>query len=171
MSKFLITGVFGFVAPCFIRYLKENHPDTNIFGVDISENNESSDLHYTFQNLDLMDKQQVHVLIQKDKPDLAAISSFSQSWKQPAECFKNNTKLFLNLVKGIRENAILLKLILRQAVLQLTGTMMFIGNHSRLKQGLNRHLRYTLFKMLCNMVGYWQNKLKKEKMNLIYRTI
>ncbi len=105
MSKYLITGVMGFVGRYFVEYLDKHEPDAKIYGVDIAPN---CDMNIEYKALNLMDATKVNDFIQNVKPDhivhLAAISSVAQSWAEPANCFVNNMSAFLNLADGVRTN-------------------------------------------------------------------
>ena len=105
MSKYLITGVMGFVGRYFVEYLNQNEPDAQIHGVDIAP---LCDMDIEYTALNLMDAESVDKLIRKSRPDyivhLAAMSSVAQSWNEPANCFVNNMSAFLNLADSVRNN-------------------------------------------------------------------
>lgn len=107
MSKYLITGVMGFVGRYFIEYLNKHEPDASICGVDIAP---SCDMDIEYSSLNLMDSASVDKLVKKSRPDyivhLAAISSVAQSWNEPVGCFINNMSAFLNLADAVRNNDI-----------------------------------------------------------------
>lgn len=107
MSKYLITGVMGFVGRYFVEYLNQNEPDAQIHGVDIAP---LCDMDIEYTALNLMDAESVDKLIRKSRPDyivhLAAMSSVAQSWNEPANCFVNNMSAFLNLADAVRNNDI-----------------------------------------------------------------
>ena len=102
--KYLVTGANGFVGKYFIEYLQKAESDAQIIGADITDNS-CSDIEYI--KIDLNDRLAVYKMLHHIKPDylvhLAAMSSVAQSWQDPASCFLNNTKVFLNLVDAIRE--------------------------------------------------------------------
>ncbi len=105
MTKYLITGVNGFVGQYFCSYLKEKEPTSQIFGVDLLLSAEGLSDH--FLQLDLKDKAKVFSIIKEYRPDyivhLAALSSVAESWKAPATSVLNNTSAFLNLVDAVRQ--------------------------------------------------------------------
>ena len=105
MTKYLITGVNGFVGQYFAAYLKEKEPHSQILGVDLILSADTLSDH--FLQLDLKDKERVSHLIADYQPDyivhLAAISSVAESWKAPATAVLNNTSAFLNLVDAVRQ--------------------------------------------------------------------
>ena len=107
MSKYLITGVMGFVGRYFVEYLNEKEPESKIYGIDITQ---KCDMDIKYRSLNLMDGKQVNRIVRSLKPDyivhLAAISSVAQSWKEPANCFMNNMSAFLNLAEAVRNNGL-----------------------------------------------------------------
>ncbi len=107
MKKILITGVFGFVANYFIKYLKENSYNYNILGIDILEKFKINYENAIYKKIDLADKALIKEVIENFKPDyilhLASVSSVSKSWDYPVESFVNNTNIFLNIAEAIRE--------------------------------------------------------------------
>ncbi len=105
-SKFLITGIAGFVGHYFIEYLKENNIDAQILGIDILDEFKINFPDAEYKKIDLKSKNDIYNLLSDYKPDyilhLASISSVSQSWKEPVESFVNNTNIFLNLIDSVR---------------------------------------------------------------------
>ena len=105
MSKYLITGVMGFVGRYFVEHLNKVEPDAQIYGVDIAP---SCDMNIEYSFLNLMDAESVDKLIKKSQPDyivhLAAMSSVAQSWNEPVNSFMNNMAAFLNLADAVRNN-------------------------------------------------------------------
>ena len=106
MSKFLITGICGFVGGYFYEYLKRHAPETIVLGLDIANECMLSGDNFTYRQIYLMDRETVHQCIKSFRPDyilhLASFSSVSQSWKMPAKSFINNTNIFLNIVEALR---------------------------------------------------------------------
>ena len=104
MSRYLITGVQGFVGRYLVEYLQAREVDAKIAGIDIAK---ESDMKIEYHSLDLSDKGQTAQIIQSFKPDyivhLASISSVGQSWQDPAQCFKNNTNIMLNILEAVRQ--------------------------------------------------------------------
>lgn len=107
MSKYLITGVMGFVGRYFVEYLNEKEPQSKIYGIDIAS---KCDMDIKYRSLNLIDAKQVDKIVRTLKPDyivhLAAMSSVAQSWKEPANCFMNNMSAFLNLAEAVRNNGL-----------------------------------------------------------------
>ena len=105
MSKYLITGVMGFVGRYFVEYLNQYDSNANICGVDMAP---SCDMDIEYKSLNLMDSAQIDKVIKTIKPDyivhLAAMSSVAQSWNEPANCFTNNMSAFLNIANSVRNN-------------------------------------------------------------------
>lgn len=113
MKKILITGFSGFVSRHFIEYLYNENFAYEILGVDINPPKMSlksykDRLNVKFQELNLLEKEALNAVIADFRPDyilhLASFSSVAYSWKFPADCFNNNTQIFLNLTESLREN-------------------------------------------------------------------
>lgn len=106
-DKFLITGACGFVAQYFIEYLKLNHSNAHILGLDVLDKCNFISDNFTYKKLDLLDKERLKDVLENYRPDyivhLASISSVSKSWQIPVESFNNNTNIFLNLVESVRQ--------------------------------------------------------------------
>lgn len=107
MSKYLVTGVMGFVGRYFVEYLNKREPDAKIYGVDVASN---CDMNIDYKSLNLMDTNNVKQFVKDTRPDyivhLAAMSSVAQSWDEPANCFVNNMSAFLNLADAVRSNGL-----------------------------------------------------------------
>ena len=88
----LIFGVSGFVG----GYLAKEFCSFGykVYGCDISESSDIAD-QVTFIPCDILDQVQVRKVISETKPmyivDLAAISSVSYSWKEPAKTMAGNS--------------------------------------------------------------------------------
>lgn len=113
-KKVLITGFSGFVGRHFINYLKENDIECDVLGIDVSEPqfdilNISDSINIKFEKVDLLNSSDINSVIDSFIPDyvlhLASISSVAYSWNHPAECFKNNTQIFLNLMESVMKYA------------------------------------------------------------------
>ncbi len=111
-NKILITGFSGFVARHFIKYLYENHPEFEVYGISRNCPNYhfeqySDKLKIKFYQIDLMDYENLHKALEEIVPDyilhLASLSSVAYSWKFPEESFTNNSNIFLNLIESIRD--------------------------------------------------------------------
>ena len=107
MSKYLITGVAGFVGRYFVEYLPTMDPNADICGVDIIP---ECSLSISYQQLDLRDGDATNTVIKEVNPDyivhLASISSVGQSWADPQGCIDNNKAAILNILKAVSNNKI-----------------------------------------------------------------
>lgn len=115
MKKILITGFSGFVSRHFLEYLYNENLAYEILGVDINSPKMSLEsykdrLDVKFKELNLLEKEELNVVIANFRPDyilhLASFSSVAYSWKFPADCFNNNTQIFLNLTECLRTNGL-----------------------------------------------------------------
>lgn len=106
MKRLLVTGISGFVGHYFLEYLKQIDIDFHVIGIDLMPKLSWDQPNFHYRSIDMMDIRGVRSILSEYKPDyvlhLAAISSVMQSWGRPAECFKNNTGIFLNLLEAIR---------------------------------------------------------------------
>ncbi len=111
MRKIIVTGFSGFVARHYLDYLYENEAGTRVLGLDVAEpkfslESYSDRLDVTFRIVNLMDEEAVREIISSFQPTeilhLAAFSSVGYSWQHPADCFANNTKVFLSVVEAVR---------------------------------------------------------------------
>ncbi len=115
MKPILITGISGFVGGHFSHYLTQKRRDFIIHGISRSKPNWNfvpDDVRekVIFHQADLLDMKKTNQILQEIKPDyivhLASFSSVANSWKQPVECFLNNTNIFLNIIESVRLNNI-----------------------------------------------------------------
>lgn len=115
MKKILITGFSGFVSRHFLEFLYRENLTYEILGVDINPPKMSLEsykdrLDVNFKELNLLDKEALNAVIEDFRPDyilhLASFSSVAYSWKFPADCFNNNTQIFLNLTESLRMNGL-----------------------------------------------------------------
>ena len=94
MRKILITGACGFVAQYMIRHILQQEPDAEISGIDIAPACPQGTPGFRYRQLDLNNREATAALLAELAPDwiihLAAASSVSASWQQPAETFLNN---------------------------------------------------------------------------------
>ena len=115
MRRIIITGFSGFVARHYLDYLKgTSEKDIEVLGLDIAEplydldEYRSAGIEISFKTANLMDSDLVNKIIVDFKPNeilhLAAFSSVTYSWEHPADCFSNNTKVFLSVVEAVRIN-------------------------------------------------------------------
>ena len=112
---YLITGISGFVGGHYTEYLLAKYPGVRVSGVSMHRPKfgfldgrfkKRIDLYQG----SLLKKGWARGLIKDIKPDyivnLAAQSSVVYSWKNPAECYANNTGIFLNLIEGVRASGV-----------------------------------------------------------------
>lgn len=112
MRKIIVTGFSGFVARHYLDYLKEQkEEDISILGLDIVApsydlTEYQSEMTVEFISVNLMDGDRVKEIVGEYQPTeilhLAAFSSVAYSWEHPADCFSNNTKVFLTVVEAVR---------------------------------------------------------------------
>jgi len=106
MKKYLITGVGGFVGRYFWEYLLEHEPEFTVLGLDMMPEAPWEHPAFSYLPIDLTSSGAVNAVVGMFQPDyivhLASISSVGQSWKAPADCFTNNTSIFLNLAEAVR---------------------------------------------------------------------
>lgn len=113
MKRMLITGCSGFVSRHFLNYLIENNLSYEVLGVDVNPpkfamEDYAPTLAMTFEQVNLLDKEAVEDMIATFRPDyilhLASFSSVAYSWQHPADCFMNNTSIFLNVTEALRKH-------------------------------------------------------------------
>ena len=109
----LITGFSGFVSRHFLNYLVENNLSYEVLGVDVNPPKFAMEgyaptLAMSFEQVNLLDKEAVEDMIATFRPDyilhLASFSSVAYSWQHPADCFMNNTSIFLNVTEALRKH-------------------------------------------------------------------
>jgi GDP-4-dehydro-6-deoxy-D-mannose reductase len=104
----LITGVSGFVARHFIDLLDRVEDGADVLGIDIAP--PKYDFGHAFSAVNMLDYGSLERTIVGYSPDfvlhLASFSSVARSWERPAECFSNNTNIFLNLVEAVRKSGL-----------------------------------------------------------------
>lgn len=109
----LITGFSGFVSRHFLNYLVENNLSYEVLGVDVNPpkfamEDYAPTLAMSFEQVNLLDKEAVEDMIAIFRPDyilhLASFSSVAYSWQHPADCFMNNTSIFLNVTEALRKH-------------------------------------------------------------------
>ncbi|MCR5010969.1 MAG: GDP-mannose 4,6-dehydratase [Lachnospiraceae bacterium] len=103
--KALITGASGFVGPYLAKAVRENLK-YEVVGT-IQNHNTDSFSEGEVRELDIMDPAAVLALLQDEHPQcifhLAAQSSVSRSWKDPAGTVSVNVKGTLNLLDALRQ--------------------------------------------------------------------
>lgn len=111
MKKLIITGFSGFVSRHFLNYLLENKLSYEVLGLDVNPprfplSDYEPTLTMHFQTANLLDAENVDAIIAEFRPDyilhLASFSSVAYSWQHPADCFRNNTNIFLNVTEALR---------------------------------------------------------------------
>jgi GDP-4-dehydro-6-deoxy-D-mannose reductase len=110
--KYLITGISGFVGGHYLEYLASRAPGARILGLDITRPEmqflkKPSLRKIEFYKGSLLDKGLIAAAIKQIRPDyiinMASYSSVRYAWENPAECFINNTNIFLNLIEAARD--------------------------------------------------------------------
>ncbi len=113
MKRMLITGFSGFVSRHFLNFLYENKLEYEVLGVDVNPPKFALDayeptLSMSFLQVNLLDQEAVEEMIASFRPDyilhLASFSSVAYSWQHPAECFSNNTSIFLHVTEALRKH-------------------------------------------------------------------
>lgn len=113
MKRMLITGFSGFVSRHFLNYLVENNLSYEVLGVDVNPpkfamEDYAPTLAMSFEQVNLLDKEAVEDMIATFRPDyilhLASFSSVAYSWQHPADCFMNNTSIFLHVTEALRKH-------------------------------------------------------------------
>ncbi len=110
MKRILVTGFSGFVGRHFLHEIAEACPDAALLGLDVRppayDLSEETPLSAAFTACDMLDAAALEEAVRAFSPDavlhLAAFSSVAYSWEHPAECFGNNTRIFLNLAEAVR---------------------------------------------------------------------
>ena len=102
MRRVLVTGANGFVAAYLVEALKRLGDE--VVGLDVMpEQIHGVDRYHV---CDLTDAAAVRDVIGSERPDsivhLAAVSSVGRSWEIPADTFRNNTGIFLNIAEAVR---------------------------------------------------------------------
>ena len=115
MQRLLITGFSGFVSRHFLNYLVEQNLSYEVLGVDVNPprfalSDYEPTLAMSFRTVNLLDQDAVDQILEEFRPDyilhLASFSSVAYSWEHPADCFRNNTNIFLNLTEGLRAHGL-----------------------------------------------------------------
>src|SRR5262245_4496160 len=110
MDKYLITGFSGFVGKHFLEFLELLDHHVSVLGIDVNHPDFTyshfKNVHCNFEQIDLLDKNQVDNVIYQFQPNyilhLASYSSVAFSWKNPVNSFANNTNIFLNVLEQVR---------------------------------------------------------------------
>ena len=110
MKKYLITGFSGFVSRHFLEFLDAQGIRASVLGIDANaptvDASRFRGVTCRFEQLSLTNELRTQEVVKAFQPDvvlhLAAHSSVQYSWKNPAQSFRNNTTIFLNLIEAIR---------------------------------------------------------------------
>ncbi len=110
MNKYFITGSNGFVCKYLLEFLDSLKQNLEVFCVDRNVSSlKSKDFEYInlcTKVIDLKNITEINQVISNFQPNyivhLASSSSVSNSWLTPADCFINNTNIFLNLIETVR---------------------------------------------------------------------
>ncbi len=110
MSRYLVTGVSGFVGRYFCRLLKDRETDLHIMGVDLGVMMPCPGHGFEYRQINLLaEPEAILEVVAEFQPDyvlnLAAISSVSQSWKSPAACLAGNIGIYANLLEAVRQKS------------------------------------------------------------------
>lgn len=108
MSRYLVTGIGGFVGRYFWELLRRKENDLHVMGIDRAESIPWQDDSFEYRAMDLLnDQESILETVAYFQPDyilhLAAVSSVSQSWKNPAACMAGNTGIYANLLEAVRK--------------------------------------------------------------------
>ncbi|PIS04818.1 MAG: GDP-mannose 4,6-dehydratase [Candidatus Buchananbacteria bacterium CG10_big_fil_rev_8_21_14_0_10_42_9] len=107
MKKVLITGVNGFVGTHLVKYLAQEHPGVEIFGLVLKDVNDViKKLSVNILQCNILDKDRLKTIISEIRPDaifhLAAQSYVSTSWENPEKTLETNIIGQSNLLEAIR---------------------------------------------------------------------
>ncbi len=102
MAKVFITGINGFVG----KHLIKEYPNDEIFGLVKTSIDENLGENVKKFQGDILDSSGIRKIIEEVKPDiifhLAALTSPSESLKNPVETLDNNIKGQLNILEAVR---------------------------------------------------------------------
>jgi GDP-4-dehydro-6-deoxy-D-mannose reductase len=115
MKKYLITGISGFVAYHFLKYLDALGERIEVLGLDLGISQQVKEYSFekvklNFLELNLLEYRTLEIAMVSFSPNyiihLASFSSVGKSWEMPLESFLNNTNIFLNIAEIVRHNKI-----------------------------------------------------------------
>jgi len=105
----LITGVAGFVGGHMVDFLRHQHPEAAIVGLDNHPGARARALGIEIVQADLEDAASVRAALARLRPDrvihLAAQSSPQRSWADPAGTLRTNVLGMLHLLEAVRAGA------------------------------------------------------------------
>jgi len=107
--RVLITGVAGFVGGHVVGFLRDQHPEAAIVGLDNRPAARARSLGIEIVQADLEDAASVRSALARVRPDrvihLAAQSSPQRSWEDPAGTLRTNVLGMLHLLEAVRAGA------------------------------------------------------------------
>jgi GDP-4-dehydro-6-deoxy-D-mannose reductase len=107
--RVLITGVAGFVGGHMVDFLRDQHPEAAIVGLDNHPGARARSLGIEIVNADLEDEASVRAALARVRPDrvihLAAQSSPQRSWDDPAGTLRTNVLGMLHVLEAVRSGA------------------------------------------------------------------
>jgi GDP-4-dehydro-6-deoxy-D-mannose reductase len=105
----LITGVAGFVGGHMVDFIRQQHPEAAIVGLDNHPGARARALGIEIVQADLEDAASVLAALARLRPDrlihLAAQSSPQRSWADPAGTLRTNVLGMLHLLEAVRAGA------------------------------------------------------------------
>lgn len=111
MTRYLITGISGFVGRHLLDCLDSVDPSAEILGLDRPRDIpfKTERAPFRFEALDMKNQNALETAIKQFKPDrivhLAAQSSVRESWNNPAECISSNATIGANLFESVRKQS------------------------------------------------------------------
>ncbi|HEX6739486.1 MAG TPA: GDP-mannose 4,6-dehydratase, partial [Vicinamibacteria bacterium] len=106
--RLLITGAGGFVGSHLVDYLRAEHPQVQLFGLERAHGAAPRDLPVGMAALpaDLDDRASVESALEEAQPDavvhLAGQSSVQSSWTDPGSTLRTNVMGVIHLLDGLR---------------------------------------------------------------------
>jgi GDP-4-dehydro-6-deoxy-D-mannose reductase len=104
--RVLVTGVAGFVGGHVVDFLRAEHPEVVVVGLDNRPGRRAYSLDVEIVAAELEDAASVRAALAKARPDrvvhLAAQSSPQRSWEDPAGTMRTNVLGLLHLLEGVR---------------------------------------------------------------------
>jgi GDP-4-dehydro-6-deoxy-D-mannose reductase len=107
--KVLVTGVAGFVGGHLLDFLRAEHPEVGVVGIDRHPGSRSGALGIEVVRCDMADAPAVEQALDRLAPDrivhLAAQASPQKSWSDPAGTIKTNVLGLLHLLEWVRRRS------------------------------------------------------------------
>ncbi len=153
MQKVLITGINGFVG----KHLISGFKDSEIVGLTRADSSETESA-VRYVSGDILDKERIEAIIQDENPSiilhLAALTSPSESLKDPIGTLNNNIQGQLNIFEAIRNLDLLSTKILTVSSAEVYGSV----DESELpiseKSELRPNTPYGVSKVAQDLLGY-----------------